>query len=151
MWGWRGTCLMVPYPSTYYTSFLSLSGCQHTIRLAINWLDYVIKNSSGIYESNHYGNWLRFTFPNDLCICLLTYKGKPCQKMPPPTGRGISREGCRRVLPLIPLKEEHHRERDPFVFAHMWRSNAISKAKRQHQTGPRSSRYETNKLAETTV
>lgn len=110
MWGWRGTCLMVPYPSTYYTSFLSLSGCQHTIRLAINWLDYVIKNSSGIYESNHYGNWLRFTFPNDLCICLLTYKGKPCQKMSPPTGRGISREGCRRVLPLRRLIWYHWRK-----------------------------------------
>lgn len=58
----EGTKLLPPF-SCSSTSCRSSSACQHTIRLAINWLDYVIKNSSGIYESNHWGKLIAFYIP----------------------------------------------------------------------------------------
>ena len=131
------------YPDTcYYTSFLSLSGCQHTGRLAINWLDYVIKNSSGIYDSNHWGKLIAFYVPKPSLQTPLDIHTETLSKnagLPPthPSQKHPLAKGVRVFYHWGMFSGYHLKEanpRDVLALALGW-SKAISKRKKRHQPG----------------
>lgn len=129
---------MVPYPATcYYTSFLSLSACQHTIRLAINWLDYVIKNSSGIYESNHGGKLIAFYVPKpSLPTSPDIQRETLWRNVTPPSQKQPRRRVSGYFFHLGVLIWYHLKEENPREFLFLFSGGGVMpslKAKRKHK------------------